>query len=171
MHYMDTNKRLDKNNYYLNIAKHVSNRSTCLRRHYGCVIVNNDEIISTGYNGSPRGMINCIDNPNGCLRNQLNIPRGTNYNLCRSCHSEANAIISSDRKSMIGSSLYLCGIEVSTGEYVKNAMPCSICTKLILNSGIESVYIADSESSYRHYSVFDWREDNSFLEKLIIDGY
>ena len=99
-------ERRDKNNYYLDIAEAVSQRGTCLRKHYGAVIVKNDEIISTGYVGAPRGRKNCSD-LNYCIRQKLSIPRGERYELCRSVHAEANAIISASRESMLGSTIYL----------------------------------------------------------------
>lgn len=147
--------RRDKTNYYLDIADAVSERSTCLRRRYGAVIVNRDQIISTGYVGAPRGRKNCTD-LGYCIRNQLNIPRGERYELCRSVHAEMNAIINASRDQMIGATLYLCGREVSTGEYIKNSSCCSLCKRLIINSGIERVVIRDDEDNYRTVLVIDW---------------
>ena len=100
--------RTSKQNYYLDIADAVLERSTCLRRKYGAIIVRNDEIISTGYNGAPRGRRNCSD-IGTCTRETLRIPSGERYELCRSVHAEANAIISAARQDMIGASLYLVG--------------------------------------------------------------
>lgn len=128
--------RMSKNEYYLNIAKAVALRSTCLRRQYGAIIVKNDEIISTGYNGSPRGVENCIDTK-VCLRNKYNIPSGERYELCTAVHAEMNCIISAARKDMIDSILYLYGLE--NGIIILSPLPCSICAKLILNSGIKEV--------------------------------
>ena len=108
--------RINKINYYLDIAEATLQRSTCLRRNFGAIIVKNDEIISTGYNGSPRGRKNCID-LGYCMREKLNIPRGERYELCRSVHGEENAIISAARKDMIGSSLFLVGKTYETGEF------------------------------------------------------
>ena len=90
-------ERVDKTNYYLDIADTVCKRSTCLRRKYGAIIVRNDEIISTGYNGAPRGRKNC-DDLKFCLRESLSVPSGQRYELCRSVHAEANAIISAARR-------------------------------------------------------------------------
>ena len=118
-------ERRDKINYYLDLAEVVAQRSTCLRRRYGAVIVQNDEVISTGYVGAPRGRKNCTD-MNFCIRSKMNVPRGERYELCRSVHAEANAIISSSRNKMLGSTLYLVGIECDTGEYVENANSCSM---------------------------------------------
>ena len=97
-------ERVSKHNYYLDIAETVSERSTCLRRRFGAIIVKNDSIVSTGYNGAPRGRKNCCD-LGFCLRDQMNIPRGERYELCRSVHSEANAIIAASREEMIGASM------------------------------------------------------------------
>ena len=129
-------ERRDKRNYYLDIAQTVAERGTCLRRNYGAIIVNNDEIVSTGYVGAPRGRQNCSD-LGRCIRQEMNIPRGERYELCRSVHAEANAIISAPRKDMLGATLYLAGFE--NGEPILNAQPCVICRRLIKNAGIETV--------------------------------
>lgn len=147
--------RREKNNYYLDIAETVLSRGTCLRRNFGAVIVKNDEIIATGYTGSPRGRQNCTD-LNFCMREQLNIPRGQMYEICRSVHAEANAIISASRKDMIGSTLYLAGKDYKTGEYVEKANSCTMCKRLILNAGIEKLYIRDDIDSYRVVDTNDW---------------
>ena len=114
------NKRRDKHNYYLDIAETVLERGTCLRRNYGTIIVNNDEIVSSGYTGAPRDRKNCLD-LGFCMREKLNIPRGERYELCRSVHSEANAIISASRKEMLGATMYLVGKDYVTKELVENA--------------------------------------------------
>jgi len=131
--------RPSKINYYFNIAKAVAERGTCLRRKYGAIIVKNDEIISTGYVGAPRGRANCCD-VGYCKRQELNIPSGERYELCRSVHAEANAIISASRQEMIGSTLYLVGIE-NDGNYNPNTKPCDMCERLIINAGIEKIYL------------------------------
>ncbi len=154
--------RRDKTNYYLDIADAVSERGTCIRRRYGAVIVNRDQIISTGYVGAPRGRKNCTD-LGYCIRNQLNIPRGERYELCRSVHAEMNAIINASRDQMIGATLYLCGREVSTGEYIKNSSCCALCKRLIINSGIERVVIRDDENNYRTVLVIDWIMDDESI--------
>ena len=130
-----TMNRLDKKSYYMDIAEKVAGRSTCLRRQYGAVIVKDDEIISTGYNGAPRGEANCCD-LGTCWRAENDIPHGERYEACRSVHAEMNAIISASRREMIGSTLYLVGIE--DGKRIK-AAPCDICRRLIVNAGIEQV--------------------------------
>lgn len=155
--------RRDKINYYLDLAEMVSNRGTCLRRRYGAVIVKNDEVISTGYVGAPRGRKNCID-LGTCVRVQLNIPRGERYELCRSVHAEANAIISAPRDKMIGSSMFLCGLEMDTDEYIRNSSCCSMCKRMVINAGIEKVYIRDSKDEYRMVLVQDWVDNDESLE-------
>lgn len=156
-------KRRDKINYYLDLADVVSQRCTCLRRHYGAVIVKNDEVISTGYVGAPRGRKNCTD-LGYCIRQKMNIPRGERYELCRSVHAEANAIISAERNKMIGSTLYLSGREVDTGEYVKNSNSCSMCKRMIINAGISTVVIRDNENEYRIVNVQDWIDHDESLD-------
>ncbi len=154
--------RTNKTNYYLDIAETVLERGTCLRRNFGAIIVNNDEIVSTGYVGAPRGRQNCID-MGTCLRQKHNVQRGTRYELCRSVHAEANAIISASRRSMIGGNLYLVGKEKDTGEYVKNAMPCAMCKRMIINSGVEKVFVRDDKENYREYNVLEWIENDDSL--------
>ena len=127
---------INKTNYYLNIAGEVAKRSTCIRRKYGCVIVKNDEIVSTGYNGAPRGMDNCTD-LNYCLRETLNVPKGDRYELCRAVHAEQNALLSCSRSQSIGSIMYIVGIEPN-GTY-SNSSPCKICAKMIINAGVVKV--------------------------------
>lgn len=129
--------RIDKEKYYLNIADNISQRGTCLRRNYGAVIVKNDEIISTGYTGSPRGCKNCIDIQK-CIRDEYHIPSGTHYELCKSVHAEMNAIISAKRSDMIGADLYLFGRDYNSGKAL-DAEPCLLCSNIILNSGISRI--------------------------------
>ena len=148
-------ERRDKINYYLDLADVVSKRGTCIRRNFGAVIVKNDEVISTGYVGAPRGRKNCSD-LGYCTRVRLNIPRGERYELCRSVHAEANAIISASRDKMIGATLYLCGREADTGTYVKDACCCSMCKRMVINAGIEKVIVRDTDSQYRVIEVSDW---------------
>lgn len=154
--------RRDKINYYLDLAEIVGQRGTCLRKQYGAVIVKHDEVISTGYVGAPRGRKNCSD-LGVCIRQKMNVPRGERYELCRSVHAEANAIISASRGKMIGSTLYLVGKEVSTGEYVQNSSSCSMCKRMIINAGIEKVYIRDSKDEYRMVLVQDWIDQDESL--------
>ena len=159
--------RTSKQNYYLDIADAVLERSTCMRRKYGAIIVRNDEIISTGYNGAPRGRKNCSD-LGVCTRETLKIPSGERYELCRSVHAEANAIISASRRDMIGATIYLVGRDAKTGELLTDAMSCSMCKRHIINSGIENVVIRTGPESFRIISVAEWiaNDDSIFLTCL-----
>lgn len=155
-------ERKDKYNYYLDIAETVLERGTCIRRNYGAIIVMHDEIIATGYTGAPRGRKNCSD-IGYCLRQKMNIPRGSHYEICRSVHAEANAIISACRRDMIGSTLYLVGREMETREYIKNANSCTMCKRMIINAGINKVVIRDTKNEYRIIDVQEWVEDDDSL--------
>ena len=148
-------ERTSKENYYLDIAETVIKRSTCLRRQYGAIIVKNDEIIATGYNGAPRGRKNCVD-LGRCSREELNVPRGERYELCRSVHAEANAIISAARRDMVGGTLYLAGKDAATGEILSDATSCAMCRRLIINAGLERVVIRTSPTEYAVVNVEDW---------------
>ena len=146
---MEDNKRIDKINYYLDIAETVASRATCLRKKYGTVIVKDDEIISTGYCGAPRGRKNCCD-LGYCTKKQL-LPnqRHGGYDACRSVHAEQNAIINASREQMIGATMYLCGLDAKTGEFVANSTSCQLCKRMIINAGIvEAVY-------HKRYSIDD----------------
>lgn len=147
--------RIPKEIYYLNISYEVAQRSTCLRRKYGALIVKEDQIISTGYCGSPRGTTNCSD-IGICLRNELNIAEGLNYELCRGVHAEQNAIISPSRLDMINSTLYLVGIHVHSKKILNNPEPCQLCKRIIINAGVKTV-ITFNESR-NDYSIIDVNE-------------
>ncbi len=162
--------RRDKINYYLDIAQTITERGTCLRRNYGCIIVKNDEIISTGYTGAPRGRKNCTD-LNYCYRERLAVPRGQMYEKCRSVHAEMNAIISASRRDMLGADMYIVGVNHSDKTIVQNAGSCSICKRLIINAGIERVYIRDDENNYRIVEVSEWIENDDSLIEDITMGY
>lgn len=155
-------ERRDKINYYLDIAEAVCARSTCLRRHFGAIIVKNDEILSTGYNGAPRGRKNCTD-VGECIREKLSIPRGERYELCRSVHAEANAIISASRHQMIGSTIYLACHDGKTGELTGGVEPCSMCKRNILNAGIERVIVRDTHDEYRVIETSEWIDRDESL--------
>lgn len=155
--------RIDKRNYYLDICESVLERGTCLRRNFAAIIVKNDEIMSTGYTGAPRGRANCSD-LGVCRREELNVPRGTRYELCRSVHAEQNAIISARRQDMLGSTLYLVGREMKTGAYVENAAPCSLCKRFIINAGIDKVVIRDSKEDFRVIDVNYWIDNDDSLQ-------
>ena len=158
--------RTSKHNYYLDIAVSVLERSTCLRRKYGAIIVRNDEIISTGYNGAPRGRRNCSD-LGRCTRETLRIPSGERYELCRSVHAEANAIISASRRDMIGASIYLVGRDARTGELLHDAMSCSMCKRQIIYAGIDRVIIRTGETEYITIPVSDWVENDDSIFELV----
>lgn len=155
-------ERRDKFNYYLDIAETVLERGTCLRRNYGAIIVRNDSIISTGYTGAPRGRKNCCD-LKFCMREKMGIPRGERYELCRSVHAEANAIIAAPRSEMIGATLYLVGRDVRTGELVENASSCAMCKRMIINSGIERVVVRNTADTYTIVLTADWIKDDDSL--------
>ena len=157
--------RTSKQNYYLDIADAVLERSTCLRRKYGAIIVRNDEILSTGYNGAPRGRRNCSD-LGGCAREKLHIPSGQRYELCRSVHAEANAIISASRRDMIGATLYLVGRSAATNELLPDAMCCSMCKRQIINAGIEKVVIRSTPTEYRTIAVQEWIDNDDSIFDL-----
>ena len=155
--------RTSKVNYYLDIADAVSQRSTCLRRKYGAIIVRNDEILSTGYNGAPRGRRNCSD-MGTCARDKLGIPSGERYELCRSIHAEANAIISASRKDMLGGTLYLLGRDAKTKELLSDTTPCLMCRRLIINAGIKKVVTRISGGDIVTTDVRDWVFNDDSLE-------
>lgn len=154
--------RRNKDNYYLDIAETVLERGTCLRRNFGSIIVKNDEIISSGYTGAPRGRKNCSD-LGVCRREEMNVPRGEQYELCRSVHSEANAIISASRRDMINSTLYLVGKDTKTNQYVEKANSCTMCKRLIINAGIERVVIRDNKNEYRIINTKSWIEEDDLI--------
>ncbi|NCE63120.1 cytidine deaminase [Pseudoflavonifractor sp. 524-17] len=155
--------RIDKENYYLDIAETVLERSTCLRRCYGAIIVKNDEIVATGYNGAPRGRKNCGD-LGYCAREEMNIPSGERYELCRSVHAEANAIISAARSAIIGGTLYLAGRDAKTRELLSDATSCSMCRRLIINAGIARVVIRRTRTEFAVVHVDrDWVEEDESL--------
>lgn len=156
--------RIDKENYYLDIAQTVAERSTCGRSHYGALIVRNDEIVSTGYNGAPRGRANCID-LGYCIRDRLHIPSGERYELCRAVHAEANAIISASRSECIGGTLYIVGLKASTGEYLPEIKPCSMCTRLVINAGLKKIVMRTGPDRYETINV----QELVFNDDTIID--
>ena len=161
--------RRDKHNYYLDIAQTILERATCLRNNVGAVIVKNDEIISTGYNGAPRGRANCCD-LGVCRREQLGIPRGQRYELCRSVHAEQNAIIAAPRNEMIGATLYLAMCNSKTGALVPDASPCNMCRRMIINAGIERVIIRNTETEYTIHDVKDSIEQDDTLPEDQLKG-
>ena len=160
-------QRRDKQNYYLDIAQTVLERGTCLRRNFGAIIVKDDQIIATGYTGAPRGRENCCDTGE-CMREKLNVPRGERYELCRSVHAEANAIIAAPRRDMIGASLYLVGQDAGTEELVGDANACSMCKRLIINSGIATITIRNTHEEFTVIDVVkQWVESD---DSIIVHG-
>ena len=162
--------RISKENYYLDIAETVLERATCLRRIYGAIIVNNDEIISTGYNGAPRGRANCVD-MGYCSREAMKVPRGERYELCRSVHAEANAIISASRRDMAGGTIYLVGRNAATGELLHAATSCLMCRRMIINAGLDRVVIRRTETEFEVVPVEAWIAEDDLLtpENVVMD--
>ena len=158
-------KRVDKTNYYLDIAEAVAERGTCLRKNFGCIIVKNDEIISTGYTGAPRGRANCID-LGYCTKKKI-FPeiRHGGYDACRSVHAEQNAIISASRRDMINSTLFLVGIRKDTKNYEAGANSCQTCKKMIINAGIKEVIIRKNDNKeYIKINVEEWIRNDDLLD-------
>ena len=161
--------RRDKINYYLDIAEVVAERATCLRRHFGAIIVKNDQIVSTGYVGAPRGRNNCSD-LGYCAREKMNVPRGERYELCRAVHAEANAIIHAARTDMIDATLYLVGKEAGQDNYVEKGNACAMCKRMIINAGIATVVIRDNKEDFRVIRVYDqWVLEDETLN--LLSGY
>jgi dCMP deaminase len=152
--------RPSKDQYYLNIAREVCRRGTCLRRQYGAVIVNADQIVSTGYAGAPRGVANCVD-LGVCLREQLAVPPGQRYELCRSVHAEMNAVIHASRAQTLGAAMYLYGLEVQTGEPTANPEPCLLCRRVIANAGIALVVVQPAGRPVAHLDPQDWIDEEN----------
>ncbi|MBQ9416184.1 MAG: cytidine deaminase [Clostridia bacterium] len=154
--------RISKENYYLDIAQTVAERCTCLRRKFGAIIVKDDSIIATGYNGAPRGRVNCIDR-GSCIREELKIPRGERYELCRAVHAEANAIIAAPRDQMLGSTLYMACVNPKDGSLYAGTSSCMMCKRMIINAGIETVVVRDTPEEFRVIRVQDWIADDDSL--------
>ncbi len=154
--------RVSKHNYYLDIAQTVAERCTCLRKKFGAIIVKDDVIVSTGYNGAPRGRQNCSD-LNFCMRDKLNIPRGERYELCRSVHAEANAIIAAARERMLGATLYMACIDSKDNTLVGGTSSCMMCKRMVINAGISTVIIRDDEENFRIIDVNAWIDDDDSL--------
>ena len=163
-------QRISKENYYLNIAETVLERATCLRRVFGAIIVKNDEIISTGYNGAPRGRCNCVD-MGFCTREAMKVPRGERYELCRSVHAEANAIISASRRDMVGGTIYLVGRDARTGELLADATSCLMCRRMVINAGLEKVVIRRTDTEFETVPVAAWIAEDDLLtpQNVVMD--
>ena len=155
-------ERVSKINYYLDIAETVAERSTCLRKKYGAIIVKNDIIVATGYNGSPRGRKNCSE-LQFCMREKLGIPRGERYELCRSVHAEANAIISASAEESRGATIYMACVNPSDGTLVGGTSSCAMCKRMIINAGIERVIVRNDKENFTIFDVTDWIENDDSL--------
>jgi dCMP deaminase len=138
--------RPDWDDYFIEIAKVVSSRSTCLRRKYGAVIVKDRVIISSGYNGSPRGIKNCID-IGTCMRKKLNVPAGERYELCEAVHAEQNAIINAPPDRMKGATIYIAGFEEDKSYAA--GRPCKLCDRMIRNAQLKEVVYLDKDSGFQ----------------------
>lgn len=158
-------ERRSKINYYLDIAQTVTERGTCLRRKFGAIIVKDDVIVSTGYAGAPRGRVNCCD-LGYCLRDKMKIPHGERYELCRSVHAEANAIIAASRERMLGADLFLACIDAKTGELVPGTTCCQMCKRMVINAGIARVIVRETRDTYTVYNVADWVENDDSLGQI-----
>lgn len=154
-----TTHKLSKDEYYMNIAREVSRKSTCFRRIIGAIIIRDDQIISTGYAGAPRKTKDSIEH-GFCLRDKLNIPHGQRYELCRSVHAEQNAIINAARAgvSLLGGNMYLYG-SIPEQDGPIDALPCFICKKMIINAGLEQVICSTKEGKIVTFKVSDWADD------------
>ncbi|MBE6631090.1 MAG: dCMP deaminase family protein [Ruminococcaceae bacterium] len=161
-------ERVSKHNYYLDIAQTVAERGTCLRRSFGAIIVKNDVIVSTGYNGAPRGRKNCCD-LGYCMREAMNIPRGERYELCRSVHAEANAIIAASREQMLDSTIYLVCTDPVTHQVQGGVNSCSMCKRQIINAGIKNVVIRETKDEYKIVDVQEWIDNDESLSGTL--GY
>ncbi len=159
-------KRIPKDLYYLNIAKSVSQRSGCLRRKFGAIIVVNDAIVSTGYNGPARGVVNCEEV--GCLKNMVNAPHWGAYDYCPAVHAEENAVINAARNgtSVLGGTLYIYG-ETADGKPTPSH-PCDRCKRVLINAGIERVVTDDENGNLLYYDVKEWvKEDTENYKKRL----
>lgn len=130
--------------YFIEIAKVVSSRSTCLRRRYGAVIVKDNVIVSTGYNGAPRGSVNCVDR-GSCKRKELNVPAGERYELCEAVHAEQNAVINGSPERMKNATIYIAGFE-ENGDFA-DGKPCLLCRRMIQNAMIKDVVYLGRDGS------------------------
>lgn len=151
--------KLTKDQYYMNIAHEVARKSKCYRRTMGAIIVKDDQIISTGYVGAIRKGKDCFEH-GFCLRTKLGIPHGHRYELCRSVHSEQNAIINAARAgvSLLGGDIYLYGADAVTGEAI-DVLPCFICKKIIINAGLKRMICSTKEGGLRIFEIQDWVHD------------
>lgn len=159
--------RISKEDYYLGIAKAVSERSPCLRSKIGAIIIKEDAIVSTGYNGPARGVVNC--NNVGCLKDKMNMPRYSGYDFCIGVHAEENAILNAARNgsSVLGGTLFLFGQNPESGE-IKELRPCDRCRRAIINSGIAKVVVMKPDSSIEIMETSTWADEESdnYIRKM-----
>lgn len=144
-------KRISKEDAYLNCAETFSYRSTCIKRKYGAVLVKDDAVISTGYNGSPRGFENCCD-IGECPRIRKNMHQGEGYGICRAVHAEANALLNCSREQTIGADLYLAGVNPQDLS-VHKAKPCPLCARMMIQAGIRYVYLRNGEGEDNYEKI------------------
>ncbi len=167
----EMNKEMDfrpsKDRYYLNIAKAVAQRSPCIRRQFGAIIVKDDAIISTGYNGPARGSVNC--NEVGCLKDIMDIPSYAGYDYCPAVHAEENSLLNAARQgsSVLNGILYLYG-QRPNGNVVEEGRPCDRCKRALINAGIKEVITLKPDGSIMRYRVLDWAKEDAknYLKKL-----
>jgi len=145
--------RPDWDEYFIGIARAVSARATCLRRKYGAVITKDNIIVSTGYNGAPAGMKDCLE-VGKCTRKELRIPHGERYELCHSVHAEANAIIRASVDELRGSTMYISGVDEKGSEC--NSEPCMMCKRMMLNSRIAKVVFSDGNNGFVVVDPKEW---------------
>lgn len=144
-----------KHRYYWQLAFDAADRSTCLKRKYGAIIVKDDRIISTGYNGAPRGRLNCSNEIGSCSR--MNVPHNTDYTKCRSVHAEMNAMLHANYEDMKGATLYLAGKSSTFGQPASDISPCPICRRMIINARIKNVVVYDPEAdAFKSTEVSEW---------------
>ena len=144
-------KRISKVDTYLNCAENFAYRSTCIKRKYGAVLVKDDAVISTGYNGSPRGFENCCD-IGECPRIKLGLHQGEGYAFCRAVHAEANALLNCSREQTLGADLYLAGVNPMDLS-VHKAKPCPLCARMIIQAGIRKVYLRRGEGADNYEEI------------------
>ena len=165
-------KKIDKDNYYMKIAEAVSQKSNCLCAAFGCLIVNDDQIISTGYVGAPRKTKDCID-LGFCIRRKKNVKSGTGYEMCRSVHAEMNAIINAARSgvSLLNGDMFLFTAKRVDGDKVVSvkAYPCLLCKKMIINAGLKGLVGNNEDGSLSVYRIKDWVENWQKIEDISKD--
>ncbi|MDI6825665.1 MAG: dCMP deaminase family protein [Candidatus Aenigmarchaeota archaeon] len=161
------NQRISKDEYYLQIARTVAQRSPCIRRQFGAIIVKDDVIVSTGYNGPARGVINCTEI--GCLKDEMNLPHYSGYEHCPAVHSEENCILNAARHgaNVLNGTMFICGQNFKD-KSITESKPCERCKRAIINAGIREVLTMDKNGKITRYEVKDWVEEDSktYIDKL-----